>query len=77
MPGAQLIRQVVHIEDNEDKGIKIQLALDVIFQGKSVVFDFVNKDSICLLLVEVDPGVAADLRMFGFKVTDLPKMGGI
>lgn len=70
--GSQMMRKVIHF-DSEDNADKIKLALDIIFQGKSTVHDFINTKGVCIMLVEIDSGVLSDLRKFEFRVIDVPK----
>lgn len=66
------MRKVIHF-DADDNADKIKLALDILFQGKSTVHDFINTKGVCIMLVEIDSGVLADLLKFEFRVIEVPK----
>lgn len=67
------MRKVIYF-DSGDNADKIKLALDILFQGKSTVHDFINTKNVCIMLVEIDAGVLTDLKKFEFRVIEVPKM---
>lgn len=66
------MRQVIQFNP-KDNAEDIKLALMIIYQGHNKIHDFVEKDGMTIMVVEVDAGVIADLEKFGFKVLNIPE----
>ena len=56
-------------KDNADD---VKMALLLVYQGHNTIHNFIDKDEMCFMVVDIDQGVENDLITFGFKIMDMP-----